>query len=98
MRIQSHEAYLYQLFRNQDDRIIVNCDFNQKKKDRKFATREAAEAVTVQWGDEVDVTVTEGATGGGVAADSNGCEALELREVVEYLTVGDVRVEVADVQ
>lgn len=56
------------------------------------------ETVTVDGGDVVDVTVAEGAAGGGVAADADGGEGLELGEVLEDLAFGDVRVEVADVQ
>jgi len=48
--------------------------------------------------DEVDVAVTEGPAGRGVPTDSNRSEALEVREHVEELTLGNVRVEIADVK
>lgn len=49
-------------------------------------------------GDEVDVSVTERPAGGGVPADADGGEALELGEGLEKEAVGDVRVEVPDVE
>lgn len=53
---------------------------------------------TVLRGNEVDVTVTEGFAGGGVFADANRREALEVGECVDEVVVGDVGVEVADVE
>lgn len=54
--------------------------------------------LTVLRRDEVDVTVTEGAARGGVAADAYGGEAFEFREGIEKLPIGDVSVQVADVE
>ena len=46
----------------------------------------------------VDVAVAEGTASGGVATDTNGSERLEFGEGLKKLGVGDVRVEVADVE
>jgi len=53
---------------------------------------------TVLRRNEVDVAITEGFAGGGVFADANGSEALELGECVNEVAVGDVRMEVANVE
>lgn len=53
---------------------------------------------TVLRGNEVEVTVTEGFPRGGVFADANRREALEVGECVDEVVVGDVGVEVADVE
>jgi len=53
---------------------------------------------TVLRGNEVEVTVTEGFPRGGVFADANRREALELGECVDEVAVGDVGVEVADIE
>lgn len=54
--------------------------------------------ITFLRGDEVDVTVTEGATGSRVPTDSYGREALELGERVEELAIGDFGMKVSDVK
>ena len=47
---------------------------------------------------EVDVAIAERESIPAVSTDSNGRDALELRERVEEDAVSDVRVELADVQ
>lgn len=80
----------------------MNDIFKSLKNNRKWHqenTKKRKEPFyTVLWRNEVNVAITEWPAGGGVPANANGGEALELRECLRQLSVGDVGVEVADVK
>lgn len=54
--------------------------------------------ITVLRRDEVDVTVTEGTARGGVTADAHRGEAFKFGEGVEKQAIGDIRVQVTNVE
>lgn len=69
-------------------RIIITKNTGKKKKSHR----------TVRGTEEVDVGVTEGLAGERVGADPDGRDLAHLPEHRQQVRLGDVRVEIADVQ